>query len=95
MADCTVTLTEPLAAFVDEQVRTGRHPDASHVVCEALRRYAEDLVAERANLAVIERVAAQGIAAIERGDYALVRGPDGAKALLDRVSGLVDKKPRG
>lgn len=95
MGDRTFSLTERLSDFVDEQVRAGRHRDASQVVCEALRRYAEDLVAERANLAVIERVAAQGIAAIERGDYALVRGPDGSKALLDRVTKLVDKTPRG
>jgi antitoxin ParD1/3/4 len=95
MGDRSFSLTEHLSAFVDEQVRAGRHSDASQAVCEALRRYEEDLMAERANLAVIERVAAKGIAAIERGDYALVSGPEGAKALLERVNKLVDKKPRG
>ena len=97
MTERTVSLSEQLDAFIDEQVRAGRHQSPSGVVGEALRRYQEDLAAERANQAVIERVAAAGIKAIERGDYALVRGPDGSKALLDRVTQLVDKKkkPRG
>ena len=50
MTERTITLSEPLDAFVEEQVRTGRHQSASGVVGEALRRYQEDLAAERANL---------------------------------------------
>lgn len=38
------------------------------------------------NLAMIERIAAEGIAAIERGDFAFVSGAEGSRALLGRLN---------
>ncbi len=43
-------------------------------------------MAKRAALAVIEKVAAEGIAAIEAGEYTLIKGREGSKALLERVN---------
>ena len=39
MAGRNFSLTEPLSDFVDRQVASGRHQNASEVVREALRRY--------------------------------------------------------
>jgi antitoxin ParD1/3/4 len=80
------SLTDRLSGFVNEQVLSGRHQNASEVVREALRRYEDDIRAEQAGLAAIEKVAAQGIADIERGDFTLVRDRDDARALLDRLN---------
>jgi antitoxin ParD1/3/4 len=55
-------------------------------VREALRRYEDDILAERASLAVIEKVAEEGVAAIERGDFTVVSGRDGSRALLARLN---------
>lgn len=80
------SLTDHLSDFVNAEVASGRHQNASEVVREALRRYEDDVAAERASLALIEKVAAEGIAAIERGDFTLVSGPDGSQKLLDRLN---------
>lgn len=78
------SLTERLSAFVDEQVSSGRHQDASDVVREALRRYETDLREEAASLAALERLAEAGSAAIDRGEFTLVDGPDAARAAVER-----------
>jgi antitoxin ParD1/3/4 len=86
MSGRNFSLTEYLSKFIDSQVSSGRHQNASEVVREALRRYEDDVLVERANLAAIEKVAEEGIAAIERGEYSLVSGPEGSRALLDRLN---------
>ncbi|EBU7498384.1 type II toxin-antitoxin system ParD family antitoxin, partial [Salmonella enterica subsp. enterica serovar Typhi] len=78
------SLTERLSDFIDAEVTSGRHQNASEVVREALRRYEDDVAAEQASLALIGQVAAEGVAAIENGDFSLIDGETGAKALLDR-----------
>ncbi|MBI3514088.1 MAG: type II toxin-antitoxin system ParD family antitoxin [Proteobacteria bacterium] len=80
------SLTDHLSAFVDAQVGSGRHQNASEVIREALRRYEDDILAEPAQLAMIEKVAAEGSAAIARGDYVLVQGPKQSRALLKRLN---------
>ena len=84
MSGRNFSLTEHLSQFVDRQVGSGRHQNASEVVREALRRYEDDILSESASLAAIERVAAEGIAAIERGDHVLVDSPEDRRALLQR-----------
>lgn len=86
MSGRNFSLTDHLSAFVDQQVASGRHQNASEVVREALRRYEDDVLTERANLAVIEKVAAEGIAAIDRGEFTLIRDRDGSQALLKRLN---------
>ena len=82
MSGRNFSLTPHLSTFVDRQVDSGRHQNASEVVREALRRYEDDLEAERAAVAVLGALAERGAAAIERGDYRLVSGPEDARALL-------------
>ncbi|WP_395022840.1 type II toxin-antitoxin system ParD family antitoxin [Dongia sp.] len=86
MAGRNFSLTPRLSDFIDDQVAEGRHQNASEVVREALRRYEEDLLIQRANIAVIEKVAARGSAAIARGDFAHVRGPEEAGKLMQRFN---------
>ncbi|MEI9986190.1 MAG: type II toxin-antitoxin system ParD family antitoxin [Aliidongia sp.] len=86
MSGRNFSLTPHLSDFITAEVASGRHQNASEVVREALRRYEDDVLVERANLAAIEAVAEEGIAAIERGDYTLVSGPEGSRALLDRLN---------
>jgi antitoxin ParD1/3/4 len=89
-------LTEHLSKFIDLQVEGGRHQNASEVVREALRRYEEDVRVEQANLAVIEKVAQEGIAAIERGEYISISSPEDRRALLERwTNGLPVATPSG
>lgn len=95
MSGRNFSLTDHLSDFIDKEVTSGRHQNASEVVREALRRYEDDLSAEQASLAVIDKIAAVGIAAIERGDYTFVTGPDGSQALLQRLNkGAADRKAR-
>lgn len=47
MSGRNVSLTPRLNRFVDGQVETGRHQNASEVIREALRRYEEEIDAER------------------------------------------------
>jgi antitoxin ParD1/3/4 len=93
MSGRNFSLTEQLSQFVDRQVGSGRHQNASEVVREALRRYEDDILAEAVSLAAIERIAAEGIAAIERGDHILISGSEDRRALLQRWidGGTVDR----
>lgn len=88
MAGRNFSLTEPLSDFVDTQVASGRHQNASEVVREALRRYESELQRESADLSVIMKVAETGLSAIARGDFTLVSGEAGASELVSR---LVDR----
>jgi antitoxin ParD1/3/4 len=81
------SLTRRLSEFVDHEVASGRHQNASDVVREALRRYEDDLEAERASLEAIAAIASEGRAAIARGDFRLVRGPGDAQALVEELQG--------
>lgn len=87
MSGRNFSLTDHLSHFVDHQVDSGRHQNASEVVREALRRYEDDVRLEAANLAAIGKVAEEGIAAIERGDFISVNGPADRRALLERWIG--------
>lgn len=86
MAGRNFSLTEHLSAFIDAQVSGGRHQSASEVVREALRRYEDDILAERANIAMIEKVARRGLAEMARGEYTTIAGPDDEQRLSERFS---------
>lgn len=85
MAGRNFSLTEPLSDFVDRQVASGRHQNASEVVREALRRYEGEVERENADLAIIQKVAETGLDAIARGDFTLIKGEAGASELLARL----------
>lgn len=81
-----VNLTEHLSGFVDEQVHSGRHQNASEVVREALRRYEDSLAAERERVEAIRAVIREGREALARGDFAAIDGPEDTEALLSRLT---------
>lgn len=86
MAGRNFSLTEPLSEFVDREVASGRHQNASEVVREALRRYEGDLEREQADLAIIAKVAETGLSAIARGEFTFVSGEEGAQTLVERLA---------
>ncbi len=86
MSGRNVNLTDHLNAFVDDQVRSGRHQNASEVVREALRRYEDDLSAERERVEAIRHVIREGREAIARGDFTVIAAADDSKALLARLT---------
>lgn len=94
MSGRNFSLTDRLSDFIDRQVQDGRHQNASEVVREALRRYQDDLEAERVSLAAIEAIAERGIAAVERGEFRLVSGEEGRRSLLDDLNRRAAERAR-
>lgn len=92
MSGRNFSLTDHLSDFIDKEVASGRHQNASEVVREALRRYEDDTLAEHASLALIGKVAEEGSAAIESGDFTVVSGPDGSQALLNRLNARAGRR---
>jgi antitoxin ParD1/3/4 len=86
------SLTDHLSDFIDRQVEEGRHQNASEVVREALRRYHDDLAAERASLAAIKAVADRGIAEIERGEFLPITNDEERRSLLDDLNRRADER---
>ena len=86
MSGRNVNLTDHLSFFVEDQVRSGRHQNASEVVREALRRYEDAIAADRERLAAIRDVIREGREAIARGEFTTVATPKDADALLSRLT---------
>ena len=86
MSGRNVNLTSHLASFVDAQVQSGRHQNASEVVREALRRYEGDIAAEAEEISAIRSVIEAGRQAIAAGDYVTIASPDDRDELLGRLA---------
>lgn len=86
MSGRNFSITDHLSDFIDSEVASGRHQNASEVVREALRRYEDELAAEKASLAAIEKIAVLGVSAIANGDFTLIAGEDGSRDLLERLN---------
>lgn len=95
MSGRNFSLTDHLSAFIDSQVKHGRHQNASEVVREALRRYADDVAAESAALAVIEQIVERGRAEMARGAFTHVGSPEDAAVLKARVNERVKQNLAG
>jgi|HubBroStandDraft_4_1064222.scaffolds.fasta_scaffold2393466_1 antitoxin ParD1/3/4 len=80
MAGRNFSLTPRLSLFVDRQVGSGRHQNASEVVREALRRYEAVLVEEKARIIAI------------RGDYTLVESANDEAQLYTDPAGRAPTK---
>ena len=87
MAGRNFSLTPRLSLFVDRQVGSGRHQNASEVVREALRRYEASLAEEKARIAAIRTAIREGREDIARGDYTLVETADDAEQLYAALAG--------
>jgi antitoxin ParD1/3/4 len=92
MAGRNFSLTQRMSAFVDKQVKQGRHQTASEVVREALRRYEDDIMFADAHLQEIRAAAAQGIAAIERGEFVTIATRRDAASLRARINARAKKR---
>lgn len=94
MAGRNFSLTPPLSNFVDRQVGSGRHQNASEVVREALRRYEATLLEDEARVAAIRAAIQEGREDIVRGDYTLVETSDDADQLYAELTGRRSAKHR-
>jgi antitoxin ParD1/3/4 len=81
------SLTPPLSQFIDQQVGSGRHQNASEVVREALRRYEASVREDNARIDVIRTAIHEGREDIARGDYTLVETEDDAARLFAEFTG--------
>jgi len=80
------SLTDHQQHFVSEQVANGRHASGSEVVREALRRYEDDILAEQARLAALNKLAEEGEAALARGEFTRLSNREELRAFI-RKSG--------
>ena len=77
----TVSLTTHQQEFLDAQVISGRHRNASEVVREALRRYEDDVLREQAHIDYLQRLGAVGEAEIALGT--------GERVPMDQISSYI------
>lgn len=81
------SLTDHLSQFVDDQVDSGRHQNASEVIREALRRYQHEVRMEQAQIQAIIELVKEGRDAKARGDFAVIDGPEDEARLIEEVLG--------
>jgi antitoxin ParD1/3/4 len=87
MSGRNFSLTPRLSDFVDRQVGSGRHQNASEVVREALRRYETTVREDEARLFAIRDAIRQGREDIVRGDCTLMENDaDEAKLFAELTS---------
>jgi|tagenome__1003787_1003787.scaffolds.fasta_scaffold15409543_1 antitoxin ParD1/3/4 len=82
MSGRNVSLTPRLNRFVDGQVETGRHQNASEVIREALRRYEEEIDAERQLLDVLGSMIDRSDANIAAGRFVEASTDEELEALI-------------
>lgn len=101
MDQMNVSITEHLAGYVRQKVKSGRYNNASEVIREALRRMeeedarslrlakpsAEDILADLTTEQIegIRRRVREGIRSIEQGEYREYRGRRGLEKLANEV----------
>jgi antitoxin ParD1/3/4 len=80
-----ISFTDHLSRFIDEQVESGRHQNASEVVREAVRRYEQDVRSEKLREDVIAELVEEGREAIARGEFSQIDSPQDLDAFFKRV----------
>jgi antitoxin ParD1/3/4 len=80
-----VNLSAEQAAFIRESIGNGRYGNASEVVRAGLRLLEQSERLDRAKLVALKRLAKEGVAAIERGEYDVV-GADDVNRFVQRLS---------
>ena len=101
MDQMNVSITEHLAGYVRQKVKSGRYNNASEVIREALRRMeeedarslrlakpsAEDILADLTTEQIegIRRRVREGIQSIEQGEYREYKGRRGLEKLANEV----------
>ncbi len=81
-----ISLTKHFDDFVDETVRDGEYQNASEVVRDALRLLEARRKENASKLKYLRRAAAEGFAAIERGDVVEIESAVELKKFMTAVS---------
>jgi antitoxin ParD1/3/4 len=68
MTTRTLTLPEPLDAFVDDQVASGAYPDADAVVTASLRLLQDDAASEADKMERLRAKLQSGLDQLDRGE---------------------------
>jgi Arc/MetJ-type ribon-helix-helix transcriptional regulator len=77
-----IQVPDEAKAIIDRHVAEGAAASEANFVLEAVRRYAGDVENDEDEIIA---AANEGIAAIARGDYVTISGPDDVAALRERV----------
>jgi len=101
MDQMNISITDQLAEYVREKVKSGRYNNASEVVRDALRRMeeedaralrlaapsAEDVIADLTEVQIesIRNRVHAGIQEIEEGNFQTYEGQDGLRRLIETV----------
>ncbi len=80
-----IRLSEDQGRFIEDQIRRGRHGDASDVVREALARYERHVRAADVRKAAVAGIVAEGEAALARGEYVDLSSPSDLDAFFQRA----------
>ena len=89
MSSRNINLTTPLNAWIDHEVETGRHQNASEVVRAALHDYRRKREAQDALELYFDSIIDRADADAASGHYTDVTGREQAEALKDRVNSEV------
>ena len=82
MSTRNVTLPDHLDHYIDEGIASGRFPDASDAVREALSLMEES---EQAKVEWMRSAVQEGIDAIERGDYVTLTSGEEIDEFIDQL----------
>lgn len=80
-----INLTDQHDEFVQSSIDSGHYQNATEVVCEGLRLLQRRNEIDEAKVAVLRRLADEGLADLESGKFKSLTA-EGLSALLDRIS---------
>lgn len=80
-----ISLTREQDAFVEEAVRSGRYQNASEAVRDAIRTLQARMREEDVRLDLLRSQIAEGIAAMERGEFSEI-APGGTARWLESLT---------
>ncbi len=82
MDDAPLKLSEPLEAFVEDQVRSGAYPDRDALISEAVGRLKSEADVDEEKLARLNRILKDAKKRLDRGEGEVVTDLD---AYFDRI----------
>lgn len=85
MPSRNISLTDHFDGFVEQSIRTGRFANASEVVRAGLHLLELRESEEAARMAALKTAAAEGFAALDRGDAVLLDGEQALRRKLREV----------
>jgi antitoxin ParD1/3/4 len=95
MATRSVQLTERFNKFIDKQIEAGQFRDAGEVLQAGLRLLEEQARAEKAKLALLKKLAAEGFDQIDQGRGIVLENEQQLAEHINRIGERVATKTRG